>query len=78
MVEIREFPAISLRQEAEAPTAVLALNTVVWSEGDMYWKLSAIAPGAQGGPYDLDYLLDTARNGLSQYDPISESWVEVR
>ena len=78
MVEIREFPAISLRQEAEAPTAVLALNTVVWREGDMYWKLSAIAPGAQGGPYDLDYLLDTARNGLSQYDPISESWVEVR
>ena len=74
-VDIRGLPGLLLRQGGESQGSSLPVNTLVWREGDMYWKLGAAMDS--NSPYDLSELRMIAKDGLVQYDPLSKKWVEV-
>lgn len=77
VVNIRGYTGILLSQEAGPQTQVPAINTLLWREGDMYWKLSGWDP--PGRVYHTPaLLLEIANIELRQWNPAAGSWLEVK
>jgi hypothetical protein len=83
-VKVRGQRGIYLHQEmerVETPPPGLPVCTLVWREGDVYWRLSGIcASGSRGEydpfSYDLFRLLDVV-DYMLQYDPGTGRWVRL-
>jgi len=74
-VQVLDHEGVYLQQEAKADATGLAVNTVVWREGDFYWRVIGIAPSS-GGYLDRTTLLSVATDYLVQYEPATGQWLE--
>ncbi|MCJ7811468.1 MAG: hypothetical protein MUP62_04695 [Dehalococcoidia bacterium] len=78
-VKVRGQPGIYLHQEVERVEplpSTLPVCTLIWREGDVYWRISGICATSPQGQYDLFSLLDMV-NYMYQYDPESGRWVRL-
>lgn len=74
-VQVIDHEGVYLQQEANGDATGLAVNTVVWREGDYYWRVIGIAPSS-GGYLDRTTLLLVATDYLVQYEPATGHWLE--
>jgi hypothetical protein len=55
----------AIRHQADSEATAPVVNSLVWQEGDSWWRLSALAPES-GGQYGADDLVGIARNRLQE------------
>jgi len=73
-VQVLDHEGVYLQQEANGDATGLAVNTVVWREGDFYWRVTGVAPSS-GGYLDRTTLLSVATDYLVQYEPATGEWM---
>jgi hypothetical protein len=67
-----------INEEQDPPPTGLPVCTLVWREGDFYWRLSGICDSSSKGQYDLFHMLEVVNNSLVEYDAASGRWLELR
>lgn len=78
VVDIRGYSGIMLSQQVEPGASAPAISTLVWREGDMYWKLTGSVPPDRPPYYTAELLLEIANMHLVQWDAVTQTWVEVK
>jgi len=76
-VEIRGNPGWLLQQQAALGTLFPAVNTVIWQEDGVYWRISGL-DRSTGGDYTGDTLLQMAQKQIQQYDAKLARWQTLR
>lgn len=66
-----------IEKDIEPPATGVPVCTLVWREGEVYWRLSGICDSSPQGRYDLFTLMDAART-MVEYDAQSGQWVELQ
>jgi hypothetical protein len=77
VVDIRGYRGILLRQERVDRGGVPAMQTIVWLERNMYWKISGWDPQS-AEYYTPEMLLEIANQHLVQWDHALSSWQPVK
>ena len=75
-VQVLDHEGVYLEQEANGDATGVAVNTVVWREGDFYWRVTGVAPSSRGY-LDRTTLLSVVTDYLIQYDPSIGDWRPV-